>query len=79
MEFACSVDSDGFHLHVSAHQGSYPAWWKEISAEIYGWNPKAKQVVVNGRSMNGGIVKYLPHGMNVVFADNGKGEDLQLR
>lgn len=79
MQFSCKVDSDGFHLHLSAHDGSYPAWWKEISAEIYGWNPKTKQVVLDGRSMGEGIVKALPHGTNVIFADKGKGEDLQLR
>lgn len=79
MQFSCNVDTDGFHLHISAHQGSYPAWWKEISAEIYGWNPKTKRIFIDGRSVSPAALKALPHGTNVVFADTGKGEDLHLR
>lgn len=38
-----------------------------------------KKVVLDGRAMNGAVVKSLPYGRSVVFADNGKGEELLLR
>ncbi|GGG68557.1 glycoside hydrolase family 31 protein [Edaphobacter dinghuensis] len=79
MQFTCKVDDKGFHLHVSAHEGSYPAWWKEISAEVYGWSPKTKQISLNGRSEGQTALKSLPHGVDVVFADDGKGDDLLIR
>ncbi|HEV2711208.1 MAG TPA: TIM-barrel domain-containing protein [Edaphobacter sp.] len=79
MQFTCSTDADGLHLHVSAHEGSYPAWWKEIRAEIYGWSPLQKRVMLNGEEAAGTLLKSLPQGISVTFADEGKGEDLQLR
>lgn len=79
MQLTCKVDDKGFHLHVSAHEGSYPAWWKEISAEVYGWSPKTKQISLNGRSEGQTALKSLPHGVDVVFADDGKGDDLLIR
>lgn len=79
MQFTCKVDDGGFHLHVSAHEGSYPAWWKEIRAEIYGWSPKTKQISLNGRSEGQAALKSLPYGVDVVFADDGKGDDLLIR
>lgn len=79
MQFACKVDDDGFHLHISAHEGTYPAWWKEISAEVYGWNPKTKQVSIDGKVAERASVKALTYGVDVVFADDGKGSDLLIR
>lgn len=79
MQFACKVDSDGFHLHLSPHEGKYPAWWKEISAEVYGWNPTTKRVSLNGRATGHAVLKALPHGVEVVFADDGKGGDLLIQ
>jgi alpha-glucosidase len=79
MQFTCRTDADGLHLHVSAHEGSYPAWWKEIRAEVYGWGPQQKRVTLNGKEAGRAIIKTLPQGISVTFADDGKGEDLQLR
>jgi alpha-glucosidase len=79
VQFTCSTDADGFHLHISRHEGSYPAWWKEIRAEVYGWNPPKSRVLINGKEASQTAVSDLPHGFSLIFADDGKGEDLQLR
>jgi alpha-glucosidase len=79
MQFMCSTDMNGFHLHISAHEGSYPAWWKEIRAEVYGWSPSQRHVLINGKEVNQTVVTALPQGVSLTFADDGKGEDLQLR
>ena len=78
MKFTCKVDVDGFHLHLDPHEGSYPAWWKEIRAEIYGWTPKQNAIVANGKPAT--LESHeLPHGLAVVFPDNGSGFELDLK
>ncbi|WP_158792979.1 TIM-barrel domain-containing protein [Granulicella sp. L60] len=79
MQFSCSTEGDGLWLHVSAHEGSFPAWWSEIRVEAYGWGAPQGRVLVNGREAAGGAATALPEGFSVTFADDGKGEDVQLR
>jgi alpha-glucosidase len=79
VQFTCNVDANGFHLHISAHEGSYPAWWKEIRAEVYGDDQPQGHVLINGREVNQAVISPLPHGVSLTFADDGKGEDLELR
>ena len=38
--FTCSITPDGLSIHLSAREGSYTAWWKEIRVVVYGWQPK---------------------------------------
>jgi len=40
MKLSCQKTVDGLRLTIGPHEGSYPAWWKEIHAEIYGFTPK---------------------------------------
>jgi alpha-glucosidase len=77
--FTCDTDEDGFHLHISPHEGSYPAWWKEIRVEIYGWNQLHDQVLINGKAETQTTIVPLTHGISVTFVDEGKGENLQVR
>jgi len=77
--FTCDTDEDGFHLHISPHEGSYPAWWKEIRVEIYGWNQLHDQVLINGKAGTQTAIVPLPHGISLTFVDEGNGENLQLR
>jgi hypothetical protein len=35
-------------MTISKREGSYPAWWKQIRVEIYGWMPSKNKVLVNG-------------------------------
>jgi len=46
MESSCFVKDEQLHVRIGAHQGSYPAWWSQISLEVYGWTPKASEAVV---------------------------------
>jgi alpha-glucosidase len=77
--FTCDTDEDGFHLHISPHEGSYPAWWKEIRVEIYGWNQIHDRVLINGKAGTQTAIVPLPHGVSLTFVDEGNGENLQLR
>ena len=78
IHFACKVTSDALELSIGAHQGPYPAWWKHIHAEVFGWTPKQNRIQLNGQATPLAIEK-LPQGFVVDLTDDGKGEDLQLQ
>jgi alpha-glucosidase len=78
MHFGCKVTPDGLELSIGAHQGPYPAWWKQIHAEIFGWTPKQNRVLVNGQTTPQEMNE-LPHGIVVNVADDGKGMELKLQ
>lgn len=76
MSFSCKVDKDGFHLTVGPHQGSYPAWWKEIRAEVYGWKPEKGTVLVDSKPVQ---LSKEAHAVVFTIADNGKGAEATAR
>jgi alpha-glucosidase len=78
MNFSCQQTAEGMHLHISPHEGSFPAWWKEIHVEIYGWKPVQDNVVVNKQAMSYRLER---QAQNVGFTipDPGKGVDVELR
>jgi alpha-glucosidase len=78
MRFTCDTKDDSFHIHVTAHEGSYPAWWKEIRAELYGWTPKRNVMTVNGK-VNPLVAE--PSAPTVTFTvpDDAKGLDIELK
>ena len=74
MQFACDSSGGHLHVHIGAHEGSYPAWWKEIRVEIYGASGSTAQVasreVPLTRSGNQ---------LSLTVPDPGQGLDLDLR
>ncbi|MGP8250527.1 MAG: TIM-barrel domain-containing protein [Terracidiphilus sp.] len=70
MSFSCQVAKDGLHLTISPHQGSYPAWWKQIRAEVYGWKPEKGTALVNSKLVP---LSRGAHGIVFTVADDGKG------
>jgi alpha-glucosidase len=79
VQFSCNTDADGLHLHISPHEGSYQAWWKEIHAEVYGWGNQQTDVHINGKTVSRTAITPLANGINLTFSDDGKGEDIQIR
>jgi alpha-glucosidase len=78
MKFDCQIASDGFHLHVGPHEGSYPAWWKNLEVEIYGWSPEKKIVLVNGKTARDTATS-IPNGLAITVSDDGGGLELKLQ
>ncbi|MGB7353310.1 MAG: TIM-barrel domain-containing protein [Acidobacteriaceae bacterium] len=78
MQFHCSIDPQGLHLTIGAHQGSWPAWWKQIRIEVYGWTADHGEVDLNGRKAENSIG---PDQGHLVFtvADEGDGAKIDLR
>jgi alpha-glucosidase len=78
MQFSCTLAADSLHIKIGAHEGSHPAWWKEIRVEVYGWKPTSSQLAVNGKR-----VPQTPdrqaHSISFTIADDGRGVDVELR
>ena len=78
MQFTCDASGQPLRIHIGAHEGSYPAWWKEMNVEVYGWDGTgaAARVDSNGRSIPStraaGAIRF-------TVPDDGKGTDLVLR
>jgi alpha-glucosidase len=77
VRFSCQRTADGVHLYVSAHEGSYPAWWKEIHFEIYGFKPSRDQIVINSKKVRASMEK-AQFKIGFQIADDGKGLDVEL-
>lgn len=78
MKFSCQLENDELVLRVSSHDGSYPAWWKNLRIEVYGWKPAAHQISVNGKTIQAQSVS-LPHGFAIAIPDDGRGAELHFR
>ena len=76
MHFSCAATNDTLKIEISAHEGSYPAWWKNIRVEVYGWNNPA-----SARTRNGTHIPAEPINNGVAFtlADDGRGDTLTLQ
>src|SRR5580700_5465239 len=46
--FACEVKDGSIRVTIGPRTGTYPAWWKEVRFEIYGWTPSRDRIVLNG-------------------------------
>jgi alpha-glucosidase len=78
MKFGCEKTTDGLRLTISPHVGSYPAWWKEIHAEIYGWTPKQGKIVVNGKKISAHLVR-ASQSVGFTFLDLGNGSEVEVK
>jgi alpha-glucosidase len=78
MKFSCQKTSDGLHLEIGRHEGSYPAWWKEIHAEVFGWAPKQSKVFMNEKEASVHIDRN-PQSFGFVVADDGKGAQIEVK
>jgi alpha-glucosidase len=78
MSFSCEATAEGMRLKITPHKGSYPAWWKEIRAEIYGWTPKQGSVLINAKESSLQIDKQA-HSFSFLIADDGSGVDVEVK
>ncbi|WP_058187828.1 glycoside hydrolase family 31 protein [Terracidiphilus gabretensis] len=46
--FTCFVTAECLTIQLSAREGSYTPWWKEIRVVVYGWQPRHGTVRMDG-------------------------------
>jgi len=78
MKFSCERTADGLRLSLRPHMGSYPAWWKEIRAEIYGWTPTQNRVFVDEKEVSVQI-DHEPQSISFVVVDDGHGAEVEVK
>jgi alpha-glucosidase len=78
MDFNCEVTTDSLKVTIGKHQGSYPAWWRQIHIEIYGWSPRQHTARIDGKNID---VEVGPSSgsMALTIPDNETGSLLELR
>jgi alpha-glucosidase len=76
--FTCAITPAGFTLRASPQEGTYPAWWKEIRVEVYGWKPSANAAHLDGATLYASI-EPAGSGFVITVPANAKGFDLELR
>ena len=76
--FACHVSGDSLRLTIGKREGTYPAWWKQIRVEVYGWLPAKQVVLVNGEAVAGQIHRG-DHSIRFVIADDGNASTIEVR
>ncbi len=78
MSFTCEATADHrrVSVRVGKHEGTYPAWWKELAVQVNGLNGKASVVTVNGK-----IAAHVDDGHSVTIEtlDAGDGMDIVVR
>jgi alpha-glucosidase len=65
-------------LTIGKREGTYPAWWKQIHLEIYGWTPSKNEVLVNGTAAATGIGR-VNHGTELSIPDDGNPATILVR
>jgi alpha-glucosidase len=78
MKFSCQKTADGLILKISPHEGTYPAWWKTIHAEIYGWSPTEGNILVNAKAVQLPIDKQ-SQSIGFTIVDDGRGVEIELK
>jgi alpha-glucosidase len=74
MSFTCEMSPDhGVILHIGRHEGSYPAWWRQIAVEINGLSRKPSSVIVDGQAAT-----FRPgdHSVTIMVEDPGSGVNI---
>jgi alpha-glucosidase len=78
MKFTCQVTPQGLQLKIGTHEGSYPAWWKEMHVEIHGWTPSQTTVLINQKEAPL-VLDRQPQGVAFDIADDARGMTIELK
>jgi len=79
MDFNCEVTAEGLQLRIGKHQGTYPAWWREIRVEVYGWSSHEHIASLNGLNFSGLAAGGSVARETLTVPDDGQGARLVLK
>ena len=78
IKVTCRQTEEGLRIEIGAHEGSYPAWWKRLRIEIYGWRPRSGELEVNG-THNAGQIEQTKTLVSFIVLDNSNGQIIELK
>jgi alpha-glucosidase len=78
MSFTCEVSADHrqISIYIGKHEGSYPAWWKQIAVDVNGLPGRPSSVSVKGQAAR---YVYGGHSATITVTDRGDGMDIVVR
>ena len=78
MDFSCqgSENQREINIHIGKHDGSYPAWWKEIAVQVNGLSARPSSVTVNGKTAP---FTYTDTSATIMAKDSGDGIDVVVQ
>ncbi len=65
------------NIHIGKHEGSYPAWWKEIAVQVNGLSARPSSVTREWG--NGERSRYTDTSATIVAQDSGNGVDVVVQ
>lgn len=78
VRFTCKVTPRGFQVSGAPQEGTYPAWWKDIRVEVYGWKPREHIATLNGKRITTALTS-ISHGFAVSIPGDKHGFKLWFR
>ena len=79
MRFSCTETANSVKVRLGSHEGGYPAWWKELHVEIYGWDFSSTRLTLDGKAdAETAIFDPKQHMVSFTVPDDGKGSDLEI-
>jgi alpha-glucosidase len=72
MESNCSVEHNALRVQVGPHQGTYHAWWSEVTIEVHGWTAPEVHARVGDQPINASWSN-TTQAWRVTIPDNGNG------
>lgn len=76
VETTCIASAEGMSVTIGAHQGTFPAWWRDVQLEVYGLGERPTALLA-GRAL---AVTQAPtrNAWLITFPENGRGEEVRL-
>jgi alpha-glucosidase len=76
MTFTCAQNSDRqLTIHVSKHEGRFPAWWQQMVIEVNGFSQRPRSVRIEGKPTT---FDFTSHFVTVTVPDNGSGLNIMI-
>ena len=78
MKFSCNRTAEGMRIDIGSHEGSYPAWWKQVHVEVFGTPPESNQIYANGKKISA-ETDGDPKRIGFTLGDDGKGAVIEIK
>jgi alpha-glucosidase len=80
MNFTCAIHDGQLVVKLSAHDGSYPAWWQTVQLEVYGLDAAPAAASIQAKTEKPRVsFDEVKHMTQVEIPDDGKGSEVLLQ
>ena len=78
ISFTCQITSGTLRMQIGAREGSYPAWWKQLRIEAYGWKPTRGEATIDAGQHTVPVTR-TEEGFSLAVQDEGQGIDVLVQ